>query len=246
MHQLQQDLHRNSGTVAAYAVCTAAVLTFFRANRAATAALVEEGSDPSFALNLYLFVCLLAATLALSALQALFFARLGARLDCPIWRRSEPRTALREFLPLWFVINLAVTTLLSVLGPAAMTGPGPSAGLLFLVSCLVVCVATPAGAAVMFHAASGPQAPREGAACVLRNLPSFVPALFIGLLQWVSGDVFQAAFPPDNAVNIALLGVCDLPLAVAECAVLALAWRVCMADRDRTEEEEDALDDDDY
>lgn len=246
IQQTQQDLESNKRTVAVYAAGTAAVLTVFRFNRAAAAAVLESAPEWGSLLNLYLFVSLLAVTLALSALQALCFARMGARLDFPIWRRAAPRTALREFLPVWFVINLGVTTLMSVAGSVALSSPAPTAGFLLLVSCAAACAATPAGAAVMFHAQSGPAAPRDAAACFLRNLPGLAPALLLGLVQFVSADLFQAAFPLSSYLNLALLGLCDLPLAVMECAILALSWRVCMADRDRAQAEENALDDDDY
>lgn len=245
IQQTQRDLKQNARTVAAYAAGTAAVLTVFRYNRAAAAAVLESAPEWGTLLNLYLFVSLLAVTLALSALQALCFARMGARLDFPIWRRAAPRTALREFLPVWIVINLGVTTLLSVAASAAQSSPPPTAGLLFLVSCAAVCAATPAGAAVMFHALSGAAAPRDAALCLLRNLPGFAPALMLGLVQYLSGDLFQAAFPLSSYLNLALLGLCDLPLALMECAILALSWRVCMADRDRAQAEENALDDED-
>jgi hypothetical protein len=246
IQQTQQDLERSGPTVAAYSAGTVAVLTVFRFNRAAAAAFLESAPEWGTLLHLHLFVSLLAVTLALSALQALCFARMGARLDFPIWRRAAPRTALREFLPVWFVINLGVTTLMSVAGSLALSSPAPTAGLLLLVSCAAACAATPAGAAVMFHAQSGPAAPRDAAVCLLRNLPRLAPALLLGLMQFVSGDLFQAAFPPTSSLNIAVLGFCDIPLALMECAILALSWRVCMADRDRDQAEENALDDDDY
>lgn len=246
IQQTQQDLERNARTVAVYAAGTAAVLTVFRFNRAAAAAVLEGAPEWGPLLSLHLFASLLAVTLALSALQALCFARMGARLDFPIWRRAAPRTALREFLPVWLVINLGVTTLMSVAASVAQSSPAATAAFLLLVSCAAVCAATPAGAAVMFHALSGPAAPRDAAACLLRNLPGLAPALLLGLAQFVSADLFQAAFPPSSSLNLALLGLCDLPLAVMECGILALSWRVCMADRDRAQAEENALDDDDY
>lgn len=245
IQQTQKDMEQNARTVAAYALGTAAVLTVFRFNRAAAAAVLENAPEWGLILSLHLFVSLLAVTLALSAVQALCFARMGARLDFPIWRRAAPRTALRAFLPVWFVINLGVTTLLSVAASAAQSGPAPTAGLLFLVSCAAVCAATPAGTAVMFHALSGAAAPRDAAVCLLRNLPGLAPALLLGLAQFVSADLFQAAFPPSSSLNLALLGLCDLPLALMECAIVALSWRVCMADRDRAQAEENALDDED-
>ncbi|NLV41192.1 MAG: hypothetical protein GXY15_08175 [Candidatus Hydrogenedentes bacterium] len=246
IQQTQQDIESNKRTVAVYAAGTAAVLTVFRLNRAAATALLERAPEWGALLNLHLFVSLLAVTLALSALQALCFARMGAHLDYPIWRRAAPRTALREFLPVWFVINLGVTTLMSVAGSVALSSPAPTAGFLLLVSCAALCAATPAGAAVMFHAQSGPAAPRDAAVCLLRNLPALAPALLLGLMQVVCGDLFQAAFPSSSFLDIALLGLCDLPLALMECAILAISWRVCMADRDRAQAEENALDDDDY
>ncbi len=160
--------------------------------------------------------------------QTIVFAKLGAAVDCPLWKLSGMREALRRYFPLWLVFNaiaLALNFMIILLEGAA--------GVLQLLFMVIAIGYIPVGACIMFYRAfSWAELGR-----VLRPLLREGPKAFV--IFTFSGICFFGYFTFLIQVQHQpyLQPLVEIIFAYTDLLVFCASWLICMIDRESPEED---------
>lgn len=220
------DLKLQWREVAGYAVAVVAAQSLFRAADLA----IHGGEGAWVSVVRFLALCMLAA--AVSSLQAVFFTKLGKRIDYPVWRCGDAGEALRRFFSLWLILNLVVLATVSFHLRAMISGASDLAVTLEFLIMAMAALYIPLGACLMRRDVSASGDAASAFLPLLRQLRLVFPVMLLGIAQLFLLRVLQFAVPMDTVRGLLLVTAADAPLAALDCLMFAMMWRVLMHDRE--------------
>ncbi|MBI2433097.1 MAG: hypothetical protein HYV26_09525 [Candidatus Hydrogenedentes bacterium] len=190
---------------------------------------------------------------AYSALMAIVFARMGEDIDRPLWRCPSDREALRRFFVPWFIINIALLTMIQLSGRAAKAENSDLAGSLGLLILLATLVAVPIGACIMYHGRLRWSELDEALKPLIAHLDLMLPVFGVLLLQFLLLMLAAALHVPwDELPDKSLWSlvktqalfwaIASVPLNALDCLAFAMVWRICMIHRDEGVDDSDPFD----
>lgn len=179
---------------------------------------------------------------AASALMAIFFSALGARIDRPIWKCAGAGEALRRFFVPWLIINLFTITLIDVQTRLLAAERGEVAALLELLVLTVHLAAVPVGACVMHWGALAWHELGAALKPLVRMMSLTLLPLAIAFLQYVFMNLRAAFLVENDAATFMTYMITDIPLLLLDALIFGLVWRICMHCRNVPEEEVDPFD----
>ncbi len=220
------DLKLQWREVIGYAVAVVAAQSIFRA--ADFAIHGREGSWVSVVRILAL--CMLAA--AVSGIQTVFFARIGKRIDYPIWRCGGAGEALGRFFSLWLILNLVVLATVSFHLRAMVSGASDLAVTLEFLIMAMAALYIPLGACLMHRDGGLAGEPSAAFMPLFRQFRHVFPVMLLGVAQLFLLRVLQFTVSMDTTQGLLLVTAADAPLAALDCLMFAMMWRVFMQDRE--------------
>lgn len=226
LQSAQKDLKLQWREVIGYTAGIFAVQALFRA-----ADLALHGMEGGWVSAVRILVlCVLAC--AVSALQAVFFARIGKRIDFPVWRCGGAGEALRRFFSVWLILNLMVLASVSFHLRALVSGASDLAVTLEFMIMALAALFIPVGAALMHREGGLSNPPSPALMPLLRQFRQIFPVMLLGVAQLFILRVLQFAVSMDTVQGLLLVSAADAPLAALDCLMFAMTWRVFMLDRE--------------
>ncbi len=182
----------------------------------------------------------------IGAVQAVCFARLGAKLDAPIWRCREDIEALKRFFLLWFAVNIAIVTITNLAGTFGEYGYSDLSNFFALISIFASFVYMPITICWMH---SGEKALEEEEIFrafrpLTRQLGESVGMwLIIGISILASLYIFSLEIFAQENLNTALLkSILIVPFSAVDIVVFCWVWNLCIEYRNSGLDDEYDLD----
>jgi hypothetical protein len=196
---------------------------------------IEETLDPVY-LDAYAFSTTLLHALCWAALQSICFARLGRKIDQPLWKISGDWESLKRFFKLWFLLDLGALTLMSVAFNVGSGMDDKSAAMMLIMLALgAVVTVAPFGIAVMFHGRFGPEEVKAALSTLGAQLPR--AAVVVLMAFFVSMFLIDIQATENFAIGLRpLLYIVD---AYVDCLIFCCIWYLCMLNRDEDTEDID-------
>ena len=197
----------------------------------------EDTQKPTFWQGLISMLATVLNASATAALQAIFFARLGTRIDRPLWRCTGPGDALKRFFMPWFILNLGMLALMQL----TMRFNTSQAAMLFFMFFMVgFIVMVPLGTCIMYHGRlHWPEVPIALQPIAKQFSPSMA-VMAISFLEFMLLLVFFEMVLKYEILQTSstLSALVNAPFALIECFVVAAMFRVCMIHRDSLSDED--------
>lgn len=172
--------------------------------------------------------------------QTVAFSWIGQNLDRPLWRIKGLGDAMKRFFPVWLILALLIMVFHNLTIRFMAADQSSSLGqFMFLLFMTLNVIAIPIGGAIMFHGELKWSELGESLAPLGRQLFSTT------ILAVFSGCVLVGLFfflLPATGERVWLQPFVQIPGGIAECAIFAATWFICIMDR----ESEDVNDDFDF
>jgi len=233
------DLQRQRGAVALYLLSSLAILAVYRILAhllGGGVLLAPTASLLRLALTLYLAV-------AVSAVQAVFLAALGAGIARPLWKYKGWHDPLRRFFIPWLILNLLLVTITDICAHLMQAEQTDMAATLELLLLAVHMATIPVGGAIMFWGRLEWRELPTALAPLGRFFQWTLLPLAIALLQYVLIEIRSVLLEGSGAVTLAGYSATDLPLLLMDLLIFALVWRICLHNQmNPGDNDEDPLD----
>ncbi len=236
-----KDLQRCGGPVLRFIVATMVTLLSYRLLIFGVQNGLGEESHP----QMYPMARLLAAiylAVAVSAVQALFLAQLGAAIDTPLWKYKGAQDALQRFFIPWLIINLFLITLVDIQTRFLAADREDVAALLELLVLAVHVFSVPVGACIMHWGALEWKELGDALRPLGRLLSLAILPFAIGFIQYALANARLLGLRENMLADLVFLSVTDVPLMLIEVFIFALVWRICMHHRSLPPVEENPFD----
>lgn len=223
-------VQRNLGALGLYmVVVVGAHLLLSGASTLLGVSNLTPGEIPSGPAQAYLILAPVAVALAVSAAQAVVFARIGREIDKPLWKVRDDREALRRFFRLWVVLNLlaAGAEVTLVFGMFRENESMLGLGLSF--SFLLHLVLVPVGACMMFPGTVNWQEFGRNLAPLATSFPRALLLILLNFFGFLL--IFQAAPVEVPWLRWVALVLIAIILAYLDCVVFAGTWILCIEHR---------------
>jgi hypothetical protein len=196
--------------------------------------------DPGLTLRLFDFGGDLVIAVTWAFAQSVAFSWFGQDIDRPLWRTKGIKDALVRFFPLWLMLDLLIIVFVSLTNKFMSADPNSTVGqLMLLVFMTMQVIATPIGAAIMFHGELKWSELGQSLAPLGRQ--AFATVLLVVFSGCVVVIVFFLLLPAIRDYLL-LRALIEIPSGFADCVIFAATWYICIMDR----EAEDADDDFDF
>ncbi len=168
----------------------------------------------------------------IGAIQAVCFARLGAKLDAPIWRCESDKEALERFFLLWFAVNIAIVTISNLVGTFEDYGYSGFSNLFALLSIFALFVYMPLSICWMH---SGEKAVEEEEIFRVFRPITRQMGESVGMWAIIGGSILASMyifsldiFAQQNLTTALLKAMLIVPFSAVDIVVFCWVWNLCI------------------
>lgn len=241
--QAEKALVRNWRAVALYLLGTTVVLALYFAGELGLDKAVPRDSYPKpvWYVGASLLLDIFQA-IAIAALQALTFARIGAEIDRPLWKYAGPADALRRFFVLWFIVALIFFAISQLQFSMYQQGLQHAVDALELPRLFWICASVPAAVCIMYGGELKWDEIPDRLSPLFHLFPKALIAFMLGFLQYFLYEFALLWLADAMRAFVFLRLVVQVPIVLLECLTFAVMWLVCMEYRDTATERDDDFD----